>query len=94
MQFMLPFPEDAEDPPPPVNLFQLKEFKKLVCFFTLFWFEGGAPPPLYVAVERFEAFDTELAKDDVGRDECDKILLEFSLLWIITFSFMYSDTPP
>ena len=75
---MLPFPV-AEDDPPPVNLFQLKEFKKLVCFFTLFWFEGGSTPPLYVAVERFEAFDTELANDDVGRDECD-MMLELSLL--------------
>ena len=68
---MLPFieVEDADDPPPPVNLFQLKLFKKPECFFTLFWLEGGSTPPLYVAVERLDAFDTEFASDDVGLDE-------------------------
>ena len=67
--------EDEEDPPP-VNLFQLKELRKLVCFLTVFWFGGGMMPPLYVAVERFEALETEFANDDVGREACDK----FSLL--------------
>ena len=72
----MPFavPEDAEDPPP-VNLFQLKELRKLVCFLTVFWFEGGRMPPLYVAVERFDALETEFANEDVGREACDKCSL-------------------
>lgn len=85
--------EDEPEEPPPVNRFQLNEFRKLVCFLTFFWFEGGIIPPLYVAVDRFDALETELANDEVGREECDK-MLECSLLWMMTFSFIYSLTPP